>query len=118
MMHFKASIAMGSWPGGKKSWGSVRIPILPKSVTLLDDSKEIKRNNFFIHGGEKAGSRGCIDLCENDIRFFEVLLNYIELIKSKDKIPLIIKYKQKNIKCDSDLKLKFCTEETDYDQDF
>ena len=118
VQHFKASIAMGSWPGGKKSWGSVRIPILPKSVTLLDDSKEIKRNNFFIHGGEKAGSRGCIDLCENDIRFFEVLLNYIELIKSKDKIPLIIKYKQKNIKCDSDLKLKFCTEETDYDQDF
>ncbi|MBS5810141.1 MAG: DUF2778 domain-containing protein [Campylobacter concisus] len=118
VQHFKASIAMGSWPGGKKSWGSVRIPILPKSVTLLDDSKEIKRNNFFIHGGEKAGSRGCIDLCENDIRFFEVLLNYIELIKSKDKIPLIIKYKQKNIKCNSDLKLKFCTEETDYDQDF
>ena len=118
VQHFKASIAMGSWPGGKKSWGSVRIPILPKSVTLLDDGKEIKRNNFFIHGGEKAGSRGCIDLCENDIRFFEVLLNYIELIKSKDKIPLIIKYKQKNIKCDSDLKLKFCTEETDYDQDF
>lgn len=118
VQHFKASIAMGSWPGGKKSWGSVRIPILPKSVTLLDDSKEIKRNNFFIHGGEKAGSRGCIDLCENDIRFFEVLLNYIELIKSKDKIPLIIKYKQKNIKCDSDLKLKFCTEETDYGQDF
>ena len=118
VQHFKASIAMGSWPGGKKSWGNVRIPILPKSVTLLDDSKEIKRNNFFIHGGEKAGSRGCIDLCENDIRFFEVLLNYIELIKSKDKIPLIIKYKQKNIKCDSDLKLKFCTEETDYDQDF
>ena len=118
VQHFKASIAMGSWPGGKKSWGSVRIPILPKSITLLDDSKEIKRNNFFIHGGEKAGSRGCIDLCENDIRFFEVLLSYIELIKSKDKIPLIIKYKQKNIKCDSDLKLKFCTEETDYDQDF
>lgn len=118
VQHFKASIAMGSWPGGKKSWGNVRIPILPKSVTLLDDSKEIKRNNFFIHGGEKAGSRGCIDLCENDIRFFEVLLNYIELIKSKDKIPLIIKYKQKNIKCDSDLKLKFCTEETDHDQDF
>lgn len=118
VQHFKASIAMGSWPGGKKSWGSVRIPILPKSVTLLDDSKEIKRNNFFIHGGEKAGSRGCIDLCENDIRFFEVLLNYIELIKSKDKIPLIVKYKQKNIKCDSDLKLKFCTEETDHDQDF
>ena len=118
VQHFKASIAMGSWPGGKKSWGSVRIPILPKSVTLLDDGKEIKRNNFFIHGGEKAGSRGCIDLCENDIRFFEVLLNYIELIKSKDKIPLIIKYKQKNIKCNSDLKLKFCTEETDYDQDF
>lgn len=118
VQHFKASIAMGSWPGGKKSWGSVRIPILPKSITLLDDSKEIKRNNFFIHGGEKAGSRGCIDLCENDIRFFEVLLSYIELIKSKDKIPLIIKYKQKNIKCDSDLKLKFCTEKTDYDQDF
>ena len=118
VQHFKASIAMGSWPGGKKSWGNVRIPILPKSITLLDDSKEIKRNNFFIHGGEKAGSRGCIDLCENDIRFFEVLLSYIELIKSKDKIPLIIKYKQKNIKCDSDLKLKFCTEETDYDQDF
>lgn len=118
VQHFKASIAMGSWPGGKKSWGSVRIPILPKSVTLLDDSKEIKRKNFFIHGGEKAGSRGCIDLCENDMQFFEILLSYIELIKSENKIPLIIKYKQKNIKCNSDLKLKFCTEETDHDQDF
>lgn len=118
VQHFKASIAMGSWPGGKKSWGNVRIPILPKSITLLDENKEIKRKNFFIHGGEKAGSRGCIDLCENDMQFFEILLSYIELIKSENKIPLIIKYKQKNIKCDSDLKLKFCTEETDYDQDF
>ena len=116
--HFKESIAMGSWPGGKKSWGNVRIPILPKSITLLDENKEIKRKNFFIHGGEKAGSRGCIDLCENDMQFFEILLSYIELIKSENKIPLIIKYKQKNIKCNSDLKLKFCTEETDYDQDF
>lgn len=118
VQHFKASIAMGSWPGGKKSWGNVRIPILPKSITLLDENKEIKRKNFFIHGGEKAGSRGCIDLCENDMQFFEILLSYIELIKSENKIPLIIKYKQKNIKCDSDLKLKFCTEETDHDQDF
>ena len=118
VQHFKASIAMGSWPGGKKSWGSVRIPILPKSITLLDENKEIKRKNFFIHGGEKAGSRGCIDLCENDMQFFEILLSYIELIKSENKIPLIIKYKQKNIKCNSDLKLKFCTEETDHDQDF
>jgi hypothetical protein len=118
VQHFKASIAMGSWPGGKKSWGNVRIPILPKSITLLDENKEIKRKNFFIHGGEKAGSRGCIDLCENDMQFFEILLSYIELIKSENKIPLIIKYKQKNIKCNSDLKLKFCTEETDHDQDF
>ena len=118
VQHFKASIAMGSWPGGKKSWGNVRIPILPKSITLLDENKEIKRKNFFIHGGEKAGSRGCIDLCENDMQFFEILLSYIELIKSENKIPLIIKYKQKNIKCHSDLKLKFCTEETDHDQDF
>ena len=118
VQHFKASIAMGSWPGGKKSWGNVRIPILPKSITLLDENKEIKRKNFFIHGGEKAGSRGCIDLCENDMQFFEILLSYIELIKSENKIPLIIKYKQKNIKCNSDLKLKFCTEETGHDQDF
>lgn len=118
VQHFKASIAMGSWPGGKKSWGNVRIPILPKSITLLDENKEIKRKNFFIHGGEKAGSRGCIDLCENDMQFFEILLSYIELIKSENKIPLIIKYKQKNIKCNSDLKLKFCTEEIDHDQDF
>jgi len=118
VQHFKASIAMGSWPGGKKSWGNVRIPILPKSITLLDENKEIKRKNFFIHGGEKAGSRGCIDLCENDMQFFEILLSYIELIKNENKIPLIIKYKQKNIKCNSDLKLKFCTEETDHDQDF
>lgn len=118
VQHFKASIAMGSWPGGKKSWGNVRIPILPKSITLLDENKEIKRKNFFIHGGEKAGSRGCIDLCETDMQFFEILLSYIELIKSENKIPLIIKYKQKNIKCNSDLKLKFCTEETDHDQDF
>lgn len=118
VQHFKASIAMGSWPGGKKSWGNVRIPILPKSITLLDENNEIKRKNFFIHGGEKAGSRGCIDLCENDMRFFEILLSYVELIKSENKIPLIIKYKQKNIKCNSDLKLKFCTEETDHDQDF
>lgn len=54
---------------------------------------------------------GCIDLCENDLQFFEILLSYIELIKSENKIPFIIKYKQKDIKCNSDLKLKFCTEE-------
>ena len=52
-----SQIAKVSW--GNSSWGNYRITIhyLP-----LTDTKN--RGGFFIHGGDKFGSRGCIDLAQ------------------------------------------------------
>ena len=32
---------MGSWPGGKKSWGGVRIPILPIKYSFIKYKQKI-----------------------------------------------------------------------------
>ncbi len=38
-------------------WGDWRAPLIPQSNT-----KKYGRNNFFLHGGDSPGSRGCIDV--------------------------------------------------------
>lgn len=56
----------GSFPGGIDSWGFGRIPIEPKSVVI----DGVTRTGFTIHGGNDAGSAGCIDLMRGETLFF------------------------------------------------
>lgn len=69
----------GAFYGGSYAWGTIRIPIQPKTITLTDSKgNTITRKNFFIHGGAEAGSAGCIDLWKNNNEFFRVFLEYVE----------------------------------------
>jgi len=99
---------IGSWAKATPAWGTIRIPIQPKEITLKDSKGNvIIRNNFFIHGGAAAGSAGCIDLWENNNSFFKILLEYTEkykdkILKNQGKIPLIVKYEDSTkVECDN-----------------
>lgn len=60
---------VGAWPGGNYSWGMSRLDITPKSV----DVNGVSRSGFTIHGGQKAGSAGCIDCMRSETLFFDKL---------------------------------------------
>ncbi len=49
-------------------WGNYRVPLRPDSET---DTKG--RDEFFLHGGNWAGTKGCIDVRQNDNLVFPVL---------------------------------------------
>ena len=51
-------------------WGKFRVPLQPDSST-----KTFGRNGFFLHGGKKPGSAGCIDVGGNDTDLFKHLQN-------------------------------------------
>lgn len=104
----KSTLGGGQWAGGTPAWGTIRIPIQPKTITLTDSKgNTITRNNFFIHGGAAAGSAGCIDLWDKNEMFFEKFLNYVEqykdeILKNQGKIPLIVKYEDSTkVECDN-----------------
>lgn len=59
-------VGRGEWPGGIDKWGAERIWLIPQSST-----ETFGRDNFTIHGGLDAGSRGCIDLVNNASIFFQ-----------------------------------------------
>lgn len=72
----------------------------------------LTRGDFFIHGGEEAGSAGCIDLWDKNELFFEKFLEYVEkyrneILKNQGKIPLIVKYED-NTRLECDNNLKYC----------
>lgn len=50
----------GRWKGNYHAWGDQRVALIPEKFVHSD----IKRGEFSIHGGEVAGSAGCIDLTE------------------------------------------------------
>ncbi|MCX2752205.1 hypothetical protein, partial [Campylobacter sp. MIT 21-1682] len=90
---FKSLLGGGQWKSGTPAWGTIRIPIQPKVVTLTDSKGQtIIRNNFFIHGGWAAESAGCIDLWKNNDEFFRIFLKYVkkykeEILNNQGKIP-------------------------------
>ena len=43
--------------GGGGDWGDWRVPVIPDPGTNTFD-----RSGFFLHGGAKLGTRGCIDV--------------------------------------------------------
>jgi hypothetical protein len=77
----KNEMGGGKWPGGESSWGKHRIWLQAKPGT-----KTHGRSGFTIHGGDEAGSAGCIDLTDQLDSFIKVFLEY-----GKD-VDLTVKY--------------------------
>jgi len=70
-----------SWSGGSSSWGDERIWLTPGEDNNMKD-----RSGFSIHGGDKYGSSGCIDLAGNMSYFLKVFEEY------GTELELIVKY--------------------------
>ena len=75
---------VGGWPGGTFAWGRTRVQINPQSVT--NPQTGVTRSGFFIHGGLRPGSAGCIDLTSCNGIFFK------SFSKSSSPIPLYVQY--------------------------
>lgn len=81
----------------KDSYGNYRITIHPFADTQTYGSKGpatglfIPRGGFFIHGGTKRGSKGCIDLTGSMDKFFDDVKRLIGE-NSKCQIHLSVKY--------------------------
>ncbi|OCR07500.1 hypothetical protein BA184_09155, partial [Helicobacter pullorum] len=111
----KSNLGGGQWRGGTSAWGTIRIPIQPKTKTLTNAQEQtITRGDFFIHGGAEAGSAGCIDLLDKNELFFDKLLHYVEqykdeILDNQGKIPLIVKYEDNTtMECDANRYTKYC----------
>lgn len=77
----------GAMPGGPVAWGEgfVDIKLDPRV------KESTGRSGMTIHGGKYPGSAGCIDLVNNDKKFFETL----ERLKGdQTEIPLTVDYSQ------------------------
>ena len=71
------------WRIKKPSWGLIITPLEADIKT-----NTFGRNNFYIHGGDKPGSKGCIDLTDQNANFHETLRLY------KRNFKLIVAYKK------------------------
>ena len=71
----------GKFPGGTYSWGNSKISLEPRANTNM-----FSRGGFNIHGGKKKGSKGCIDLTDQNDNFMKVFLTIGE------DLPLEVKY--------------------------
>lgn len=76
--------ALGVTP--RAAWGNYRITIHPYPAT-----KTYNRGGFFIHGGQVAGSAGCIDLTGYMDRFVKEITKELEGLP-KCYIPLTVRY--------------------------
>jgi hypothetical protein len=77
-----------SWPGGETSWGNFRVVIHPQKGT-----KTFNRTGFFIHGGSRFGSVGCVDLQANSTTFFDYLRQSVAFRKNRNtSFDLIVDY--------------------------
>ena len=52
-------------------WGKYRVPLTPDSST-----NTYGRDGFFLHGGKKPGSAGCIDVGSGDKTLFPNLIGH------------------------------------------
>lgn len=70
----------------RSAWGDYRI-----TIRVFPGTQTHSRGGFFIHGGDVAGSAGCIDLTHSMNQFVKDLMNMLG--KSKDcYIPLQVTY--------------------------
>jgi hypothetical protein len=68
---FVNEVGRGAWPGGESSWGKHRIWLKPKPGTHT-----YGRSGFSIHGGDTAGSAGCVDLTKHLEGFIHMFREY------------------------------------------
>jgi hypothetical protein len=82
----KSNLGGGTWPGGTDSWGSYRWQLNVESANTYG------RDNMYLHGGTKWGSRGCIDVGNNIGTLANALLTnktgddkvYLQVVYPKD----------------------------------
>jgi RHS repeat-associated protein len=78
-----ALFGRGKWPGGQASWGSNRWQL------NVENADTYGRSGFYLHGGTKWGSRGCVDVGNN----IGTLANAILTNKTgNDKVYLQVVY--------------------------
>lgn len=58
--------------GGLRDWGRCRVPLHPFPETNTF-GRSVGKEGFFIHGGVRPGSAGCIDVGDCDQRLFDQL---------------------------------------------
>ncbi|MFG6417224.1 RHS repeat-associated core domain-containing protein [Roseateles sp. DC23W] len=64
-----AEISEGGWVRSLLGdWGTYRAPLHPDAAT-----NTFGRDGFFLHGGSKPGSKGCIDVGQSDVNLFPQL---------------------------------------------
>ena len=63
---YKGKVQRGTWRGGIEAWGAVRFKLQFEHV----ENNLNNRGNFYIHGGARWGSRGCIDMGCSIVDFF------------------------------------------------
>lgn len=85
-----AQISKAGWLRNTAAWGDYRITIHPFTTT-----ETYNRGGFFIHGGWKFGSKGCIDLATHMNRFISDLKKEVDgqFLFNMCQIHLIVNYK-------------------------
>ena len=63
---------------GAKQWGKYNIPIYTDKDCINTRESTTQRENFYLHGGDKYGNAGGIDLAKEDTSFF----NYLATLKA------------------------------------
>ncbi len=72
---------------GTGDWGNNRVLLTATPESKAEQvSKNIKRYGFFFHGGKILGTRGCIDLGQEEEDFFNTIRQY------KGKLTLGVDY--------------------------
>lgn len=83
-----SKVARGTWPGSTYSWGLVRWKLKFENA---EKALKYDRNYFYLHGGSRWGSRGCID-CGDAINDFTEL--FLENWTGYDKVYLKVEYSE------------------------
>lgn len=77
-------VGMGKFPGSFSSWGTKRISLTPSSGNEM-----YGRGGFTIHGGSVPGSRGCIDLTNENEDFMKTFRGLGKDLRLKVKYPTL-----------------------------
>ncbi len=77
-----------TYRNGRGAWGDYSWPVSPELGTNTNDSNGKPRNGFFIHGGTKPGSAGCIDCYGGGDKALHKLMNKI---RKNNKSPCYVK---------------------------
>lgn len=103
MTHFWGVVfKKGDWPGGFERWGAGRVWLHP-----LGETKASSDDGYCIHGGEKPGSAGGIDLVGQMPEFFGLFQFTTKMNLKIDGMILLVKYDTASIKINWDLIAKF-----------